>query len=166
VDFFFESPEPEELDIGQMNGALSSRDSTHMGRNQKILLVEDYQPNAFVAVALLTSLGYSCDVASTGKDLIECLDKPVWREYKAVLMDIQLPDTNGYELTRLIREKEKQRGTVSPVPVIAMTAHAMLSERHKSIESGMNDYLMKPIDLAALQNMLSLHLCDNSDFEM
>jgi CheY-like chemotaxis protein len=87
---------------------------------------------------LLKSRGYNFDLVFNGVQAIESLKK---QSYDMVLMDIQMPEMDGYSATRQIREELKLT-----IPVIAMTAHAMSGEKEKCIKSGMNDYISKPIN--------------------
>jgi PAS domain S-box-containing protein len=110
-----------------------------MARGKKLLLVEDNLINQKLAIALLTKAGYGCDLAKNGQEAIEAvMDK----KYDLVLMDVQMPEMDGFEATRIIREKE---GAERHTPIIAMTAHAMAGDREKCIEAGMDDYLSKPL---------------------
>jgi CheY-like chemotaxis protein len=104
----------------------------------KILLVEDNVLNIKLIEHLFSEYGMNADIALNGKIAIELLQE---QEYDLVLMDIEMPDMNGYEATTYIREE-----LGSNVPIIALTAHAMPGEREKCLQLGMNDYLSKPID--------------------
>ncbi|MEK0192039.1 MAG: response regulator [Oscillatoriales cyanobacterium] len=118
--------------------------STNSPSSLKILLAEDHQINQQVILAQLAVLGYQADCASNGK---EALDLLAANSYDLVLMDCQMPILDGYETTQKLREQEKgDRHTF----VIALTAHAMPGEREKCLAIGMDDYLSKPVDLAAL----------------
>ena len=104
----------------------------------RILIAEDNSMNQRLIRHLLKSRGYNFDLVFNGIQAIESLKK---QSYDMVLMDIQMPEMDGYSATRQIREELK-----STIPVIAMTAHAMSGEKEKCIKSGMNDYISKPID--------------------
>jgi signal transduction histidine kinase/CheY-like chemotaxis protein len=104
----------------------------------RILIAEDNSMNQRLIRHLLKSRGYNFDLVFNGVQAIESLKK---QSYDMVLMDIQMPEMDGYSATRQIREELK-----STIPVIAMTAHAMSGEREKCIKSGMNDYISKPIN--------------------
>ena len=116
----------------------------------KVLLVEDFEPNALITGRYLRVFGYSYDVASNGKVAVEMAAEG---EYAAILMDVQMPELDGYEATRRIRADERQRG-LSPIPIIAMTAHALAGDRERCLESGMNDYLPKPFAPSDLHDKL------------
>ncbi len=116
----------------------------------RILLVEDNQTNTLVATSILRKLGYGADTASDGIEALAALRK---EPYHLVLMDCQMPRMDGYEATRRIRAGEE--GIADPaVPVIAMTANAMVGDREKCLEAGMSDYLTKPIQPERLAEML------------
>ena len=108
---------------------------------QRILLAEDNAINQKLAVVLLQKAGYSVDAVETGA---QALEKVQSDQYNVVLMDVQMPEMDGFEATRHIREWERERG--SHIPIIAMTAHAMQGDRERCLEAGMDDYVSKPIE--------------------
>ena len=112
----------------------------------RLLLVEDNFVNQRVAVYMLSKLGHRVDVAMHGRDAIDMLSKA---HYGLVLMDCQMPEMDGFEATRLIRD---QTSSVLDhgVPVVAMTANAFPEDRARALACGMNDFLAKPVDLAVL----------------
>jgi len=120
----------------------------HMS-GKRILLAEDNPINQKLAVAFLQKAGYSVDVVDNGQQAFE---KTVSGGYNAVLMDVQMPDVDGYEATHQIRNWEKTNH--QHIPIIAMTAHAMKGDREKCIEGGMDDYVTKPIESRILYNVL------------
>jgi CheY-like chemotaxis protein/HPt (histidine-containing phosphotransfer) domain-containing protein len=111
----------------------------------RVLLVEDNEINQQIAMELLQQAGAEVDVASNGREAVEKLQIP-GRSFDVVLMDIQMPEMDGYEATRLIRAEPRFAG----LPIVALTAHAMVEERQRAMESGMNDQITKPIDPQAL----------------
>jgi CheY-like chemotaxis protein len=117
----------------------------------RLLLVEDNFVNRRVAVYMLTKLGYRVDVAPHGREAIDMLGK---FNYALVLMDCQMPEMDGFEAARSIRDRNS---TVldHDVPVIAMTANAFPEDRARALASGMNDFLAKPVDRSALAAMLT-----------
>nr|WP_320192664.1 ATP-binding protein [uncultured Desulfobacter sp.] len=108
-------------------------------RGSRILLVEDNEINQDVAAGLLISHNIMVEIANNGQDALTILSD---QEFDGVLMDCQMPVMDGYEATRKIREQEKFKG----LPIIAMTANAMVGDRKKVLDAGMNDYIAKPID--------------------
>lgn len=110
----------------------------------KMLLVEDHPVNQMVILNQLEMLGLQADCVSNGKEAIAYLSR---RNYDIVLMDCQMPILDGYETTRQLRQREGgHRHTI----VIALTAHALPSDRDKCLAAGMDDYLSKPLDQEAL----------------
>jgi PAS domain S-box-containing protein len=114
-----------------------------------ILVAEDNEINQLVAVDTLAALGYRADVARNG---IEAVDLAGTGQYLAVLMDCQMPKLDGYGATRELRRREPAG---RHVPLIAMTASAMAEDKRRCLAAGMDDYLAKPIDPAALRAALS-----------
>ena len=115
-----------------------------------ILLVEDNIINQQVALGILRKLGLKADAAANGVEALKALESI---PYDLVLMDVQMPEMDGYEATRHIRDN---RSAVlnHEVPIIAMTAHAMQSDRERCLEAGMNDYVPKPVDPQLLVEVL------------
>jgi len=116
----------------------------------RVLVVEDNSVNQLVAIGQLQRLGHECVVAASGA---EALDSVSREKFDIVLMDIQMPDMDGYEATRRIRQME---GPKAKVPIIAITAHALSGEREKCIAAGMNDYLAKPVSLEQVGAVIRL----------
>ncbi|GIV16072.1 MAG: hypothetical protein KatS3mg022_1507 [Armatimonadota bacterium] len=115
-----------------------------------VLLAEDNEVNRMVAVKMLESLGCSVDVAVNGAEAVQ---KALTGEYDIILMDVQMPEMDGYEATRRIREAE--RATGEHRIIIAMTAHSMESDRRACLETGMDDYLSKPVKRDRLAETLA-----------
>ncbi|HEY0702749.1 MAG TPA: response regulator [Candidatus Acidoferrales bacterium] len=119
--------------------------TTHTLREQKnrarILLVEDNAVNQVLATRLLERRGYLVSVAGNGLEAIEALEN---RRFDLILMDIQMPEMDGFEATAAIREKEKTSG--GHVPIIAMTANALKGDRERCLEAGLDGYISKPIN--------------------
>lgn len=114
----------------------------------KVLLVEDNAINQQVAQEILEGMGLAVEVAANGREALTALHG---HGYDLVLMDIQMPDMDGYEATRRIRAEPR----FEKLPVIAMTAHAMSGERERCLAAGMNEHVPKPIDPARLFATLS-----------
>ena len=124
--------------------------AAHRG-GARLLLVEDNFVNQRVAVYMLTKLGYCVDVAVHGREAVDMLGKFA---YDLVLMDCQMPEMDGFEAARTIRDRSS---TVldHDVPVIAMTANAFPEDRARALASGMNDFLAKPVDRSVLAATLA-----------
>lgn len=117
----------------------------------RILVAEDHPMNKLLAEKLLEKLGIdNFDIVENGVDAIEMLGR---EHYDVILMDCHMPEKNGYDATIDIRKKEKETG--EHVPIVAMTANAMVGDRDKCIRVGMDDYISKPIDIDELKDVLS-----------
>ena len=117
----------------------------------RLLLVEDNFVNQRVAVYMLSKLGHQVDVAKHGREAIDILSKT---SYDLVLMDCQMPEMDGFEATRIIRDPTSSV-LDHDVPVVAMTANAFPEDRTRALGSGMNDFLAKPVDRSILASMLA-----------
>jgi CheY-like chemotaxis protein len=114
-----------------------------------LLVAEDNPINQEVMLELLRALGYRADLVDTGRKALEATAK---NDYALVLMDCQMPDLDGYAATQQIRQRETSTG--QRVPIVAVTAHALVGDRERALAAGMDDYLIKPIDRNALSRML------------
>ena len=122
-----------------------------ISRKAHILLAEDNAINQEVALAMLHKLGYSADLAENGLEALEALRD---RDYDLVLMDCMMPEMDGYEATRRIRNRQAE--TRNPdIPIVAVTADAMAGDREKCLQAGMSDYLAKPIQPQKLGEVLA-----------
>ena len=117
-----------------------------------ILLVEDNNINQLVTGEILTNLGLTFDIAEDGKQAVQKVENAP--QYDLILMDVQMPVMDGYEATKLLREKG-----FTAVPIIGLSANAMKEDKQNALQSGMNDYLTKPIKqkslIAVVKNFLS-----------
>ena len=118
-----------------------------------VLLAEDNAVNQKLATRLLEKRGHRVKVASNGKEALEALRN---EKFDLVLMDVQMPEMDGFEATAAIREKEK--GSLERQPVIALTAHAMKGDREKCLAAGMDGYLTKPIRPQELDELLRMYV--------
>lgn len=123
---------------------------------KRILLAEDNDLNAEIAIELLTEEGLLVDRVSNGVACVEKLEKAAPDFYDLILMDIQMPVMNGYDATRKIRQLEDPFR--SSIPIIAMTANAFAEDRQKALFVGMNDHVAKPVDMNVLIPVLEKHI--------
>ncbi|NNE91927.1 MAG: response regulator [Verrucomicrobiales bacterium] len=108
--------------------------------SMRVLVAEDGRVNQIVAINLLETRGHFVTVANNGREAFELFEN---EEFDAILMDVQMPEMDGYQATGAIRKSES--GSDSHIPIIAMTANAMKGDRESCIEAGMDDYVSKPV---------------------
>jgi CheY-like chemotaxis protein len=152
--------------------------------NRRLLVVDDNPVNQKVAVRMLEKMGHRVDVASNGQEALAALAR---RVYAAVLMDCQMPEMDGFEATRRIREIENgqmfcgkhpscgaetiprvtnddpRTRPTGRVPIIAMTANATDSDRAQCLAAGMDDFISKPVKREELEHVLSRWLTPSTD---
>lgn len=149
--FWAELPLPEgdreELDSGASGFGMDPV------QGARVLMVEDNAVNMMIAVALLEQWGAQVAQASDGAEAIEAIDRAAHagRPFDLVLMDVQMPGMSGHQATALLR----RRYTREELPIIALTAAALVSERDQALAAGMNDFLTKPIDSQRLRSTLA-----------
>ena len=137
-------------DLAQMyDEALAEQEEQVPLRKIRVLVAEDNLMNQQLVRHLMKSWSLEHVIVSTGAEAVEALKKDA---YSIVLMDIQMPDMDGYTATSVIRNELKL-----DVPIIAMTAHAMVGEKEKCLQLGMNDYVSKPIKETVLYNIIARH---------
>ncbi|MBN2414465.1 response regulator [bacterium] len=119
--------------------------------SRKILLAEDDPSGQKLMRHLLGQLGYTADVASTGKEVLELLDN---NEYGVILMDMEMPVMDGFTATKKIRGMEKYKD----MTIIALTAHAMKEHREKTLAAGCTDFASKPVSRAVLEELLAKYM--------
>jgi len=124
-------------------------------RKLRILLAEDNLVNQALVVGLLKKTGHTVVVAGHGKEALATLDEGGPGAFDLVLMDVQMPEMDGFEATAVIRKKEEVTGT--HLPIIAMTAHAMKGDRERCLAAGMDDYLSKPVKREELLDAIERH---------
>ena len=117
----------------------------HPRGHLRVLLAEDNPVNQMLAVLLLEKQGHTVVVASNGREALAALEQ---QPFDLVLMDVQMPEMDGFEATAHIRAKERETGR--HVPIIALTAHAMKGDQQRCLQAGMDAYISKPIEVRAL----------------
>jgi CheY-like chemotaxis protein len=117
----------------------------------RVLVVEDNVVNQRVATHMIAKMGYEVDLAQHGREAIERLSSA---RYDLILMDCQMPEMDGFEATRIIRDRAS-KVLDHHVPVIAMTANAFAEDRERCLAAGMNGFLSKPVNRQALADMLA-----------
>lgn len=120
-----------------------------MLQGKKMLMVEDNKLNQMVADKFLKSMGIIVTIANNGMEALKILES---KNFDAILMDIQMPEMDGYETTRFIRSHFPH--PKNSLPILAMTAHALIGEEKKCIDAGMTDYISKPLKKEALERIL------------
>jgi PAS domain S-box-containing protein len=121
-------------------------------RKLRILLVEDNEVNRTLVTRLLVKQGHSVVVAGNGREAVVAVQHAPRGAFDVVLMDVQMPDMDGFETTAAIRGRELLTG--GRVPIVAVTAHAMKGDRERCLAAGMDGYLSKPIQLQELRDLL------------
>lgn len=132
---------------------VEQEDIRAIAAGKRILLAEDNDLNAEIVTEILTSLGFQVERARDGADCVEMLDKEGAGYYNLILMDIQMPNMNGYLATRTIRRMEDR--AKRSVPIAALTASALAEDRERALEQGMDGFIAKPIDVSALTETLA-----------
>ena len=115
----------------------------------KILMAEDNSVNCFLAQKIFGKIGYKLELVANGKEAVEAFKS---KKYDLIFMDCQMPEMNGYEATKKIRELD------STIPIIALTANAMEGDREKCITAGMNDYITKPFKQIDIKNVIQQYV--------
>jgi signal transduction histidine kinase/DNA-binding response OmpR family regulator len=146
-------PSALQLPGSQQEGGQGSTTQAH--RNVRILLAEDNEVNQIVASEILRKSGYRCDVVDDGRKAVDAVRT---QHYDLVLMDCQMPEMDGFEATRAIREWEggvdSERNAPERIPIIALTANALKGDRERCLQAGMDAYVAKPVDPAALMSTI------------
>lgn len=115
---------------------------------KRILVVEDNPDNRILITDVLSSLSYEVLIAEDGQEGVDLAESEV---PDLILMDLSLPKVDGWAATQQIKEKP----ALAHIPIIALTAHAMVGDREKALQAGCNDYISKPIDLRELASKLA-----------
>jgi CheY-like chemotaxis protein len=119
---------------------------------KKILVAEDYFVNQEVTRDILEMMECSVDIAENGEEALKMYQE---NPYDLILMDIQMPEKDGYEVTRFIREQEAGQRRI---PIIALTANALNGDREECLKQGMDDYISKPLDASKLEELIKKHI--------
>ena len=129
-----------------------SLNSTEKIKEKRILLAEDNELNAEIAMELLKEKGFLVDRAVDGQECYDMLEQNAEGYYNLILMDIQMPNLNGYEATVKIRKMENRKK--ANIPIIAMTANAFEEDKKAAADVGMNDHVAKPVDMNILLSVI------------
>ncbi len=138
---FLGTSNEEEYNSQHQDDDISQTDKTRLNLKLKILLAEDNKINQKVAMLNLNNLGHKVVIANNG---IEALEKFENDNFDIIFMDVQMPEMDGVEACKKIREMENKSGSIKKIPIIAMTANTSEDERKKYLEAGMDDYISKP----------------------
>ncbi|HEX2622621.1 MAG TPA: response regulator, partial [Phototrophicaceae bacterium] len=141
---------PEAISGKRKSSVSVAQEDNGFLESAEILLVEDNKANRDLGIKLLENFACHPTTARNGEEAIDILRK---RSFDLILMDCQMPEMDGFEASSLLREM-KERGEIADIPIIALTANAMKGDKEKCLESGMNDYLIKPLRKTALRNIL------------
>src|ERR1017187_8496284 len=144
------APAPASTALGAPTVAVPPANARRPRRDARILVAEDSPTNRLVLLAQLEKLGYQAQAVANGVEAVAAVQR---EEYDLVLMDCQMPLMDGFEATRRIRRSPRPH-----VPIIAVTAHAMVGDRQRCIREGMDDYLSKPVALDPLADVLATWL--------
>jgi len=131
----------DSVSLKNMLDVVGTEEASPVPDSLKILLAEDNPVNQRLAMRLLERRGHHVELAASGREAIECLDR---QHFDLILMDLQMPDMDGLEATAEIRRREKIRG--GRTPIVALTAHTMKGDRERCLAAGMDNYINKPID--------------------
>jgi two-component system sensor histidine kinase/response regulator len=143
---WFEAPPRTVAQVAQ----LSASSNAHGRTKKRVLVVEDNPLNQELVIGYLEESDYTVTLAGDGRQGVEVFKR---ERFDVVLMDWQMPEMDGLEATRRIREFE-QRSGLERTPIIAVTAHAMASDRDACLAAGMDDYLIKPYSFEVLMRAL------------
>ena len=147
----------EEMEAKPEQPSAQDPESQPAHENVRLLLAEDNLINQKVAGKLIKKLGYAVDMVMNGAEAIDAIARD---DYDLVLMDCRMPELDGYEATRRIRNEEGESGRI---PIIALTANAMKGDREKCLEAGMDDFISKPLRADDLRAALEQWLRDDQE---
>jgi signal transduction histidine kinase len=149
---FLELSDEESYNKQHQDDDASHEDKMRMQLKLNILLAEDNKINQKVAMLNLNNMGYQVDIANNGKEAVEKFENG---DYDIIFMDVQMPEMDGVEACKKIREMENNSGSTKKILIIAMTANTSEDERKKYWEAGMNDYISKPFKRKKLIEILN-----------
>jgi CheY-like chemotaxis protein len=138
------------IDRTESSGGAQATAFSAAPKRTRVLLAEDNKINQLVGVKQLQKLGYNVDVAGNGLEAVEAWKR---NKYSVILMDCQMPEMDGYEATRKIRQLEAEQNSPH-AQIIAMTASVMREDRDLCLAAGMDDYISKPVDTGELKSAL------------
>lgn len=118
----------------------------------RVLLAEDNRVNQVVATRMLEKMGHTVVIAANGKEALSLFSQ---ESFDLILMDVQMPEMDGFIATRMIRESEEHGSSCAPIPIFAMTAHAMTGDRERCLDGGMDGYISKPITHTDLEKAIA-----------
>ena len=153
VDISFDTASEEDIYRNQIS---EQPDALKRMEGKRILLAEDNELNAEIAIELLAEQKIIADRAKDGAECLDKLEKAAPGYYDMVLMDIQMPVMDGYDATARIRRMKDEKK--ASIPIIAMTANAFAEDRQKAISVGMNDHVAKPIDMKVLLPVMAKYI--------
>ena len=156
---FMEPKEKQKIDLPKnppptLSVAVKAESNENQAKSLRILLAEDNPFNQMIALRFLAKLGYQADCAVNGVEVLKALNQ---KSYDLILMDVQMPEMDGLEATRQIRQMEAAReggDRANQIKIIAMTANVMTEDRETCLEVGMDDFISKPVRIDALEKML------------
>ena len=123
-------------------------------KSVSVLLAEDNIINQKVTAGLLSAAGHQVSIANNGKEAVDAIQS---RYFDIILMDVQMPEMDGYTATAAIRELEKSRH-LRRTPIVALTAHAMQGDQERCLDAGMDGYVSKPVQPADLLNAIEQYM--------
>jgi PAS domain S-box-containing protein len=147
----------EKEEAGPLITRYSLATSQSADKSLRVLVAEDNAVNQKLVARLLEKRGHIVKIVENGREVLESLEQET---YDLILMDVQMPEMDGFEASSELRQREKQTGRHTPV--IALTAHAMKGDRERCLEAGMDGYLSKPIRAPELDELLEKYIADRS----
>ncbi|MFI5002940.1 MAG: response regulator, partial [Reyranellales bacterium] len=135
-----------------VDGAISDVTASRPALNLRVLVAEDSPVNQEIARENLMSFGCQVDLASTGREALAACDT---HDYDVIAMDCQMPEMDGFEAARRIRERQATKGACRHVPIIALTAYASAEDRERCFAAGMDDWLTKPFEAEDLYRVIA-----------